>query len=261
MASCINGGLAHGLSGVPFWSHDTGGFSGTPTDDLFLRWAQFGALSPLLRFHGTTSREPWRFPGVESAVIEALRLRYTLLPYLYSLALRSGVTGEPMMRALMVDSPEDPIAWRSEHEYRLGPDLLVAPMVNQSQQRHVYLPAGEWVDWWSGEVTAGPAMVRVAPAMDRVPLYARMGALIPTMPATTSIPEQAWAEVTLLSFGAQNATAEFHDVDGVTTITAQRDGDVFSVTTQGPARIAGIRCAEVAGSAEPPTVILNGDRR
>ena len=261
MASCINGGLAHGLSGVPFWSHDTGGFSGTPTDDLFLRWAQFGALSPLLRFHGTTSREPWRFPGVESAVIEALRLRYTLLPYLYSIALRSGVTGEPMMRALMVDSPEDPLAWRSEHEYRLGPDLLVAPMVNESQQRHVYLPAGEWVDWWSGEVTAGPAMVKVAPAMDQVPLYARMGALIPTVPAAASIPEQAWADLTLLSFGAQNATAEFRDVDGVTTITAQRDGGVFSVTTQGPARITGIRCADVAGSAVPPTVILNGDRR
>jgi alpha-D-xyloside xylohydrolase len=213
-----------------------------------------------LRFHGTTSREPWRFPGVESAVIEALRLRYTLLPYLYSIALRSGVTGEPIMRALMVDSPDDPLAWRAEHEYRLGPDLLVAPMVNESQQRHVYLPAGDWVDWWTGEVTAGPATLKVAPAMDRVPLYARRGALIPTVPAAASIPEQAWADLTLLSFGAQNATVEFRDVDGVTTITAEREGDVFSVTTLGPARIARIRFADVAGSAAPPTVLLNGDR-
>ena len=108
----MKGGLAHGLSGVPFWSHDTGGFAGRPSDDLFLRWAQFGALSPLLRFHGTTSREPWRFPAVEAGVVDALKLRYRLLPYIYSAALRSGETGEPIMRALMMDSPADPAVLR-----------------------------------------------------------------------------------------------------------------------------------------------------
>ena len=101
MGSTIRGGLSHGLSGVPFWSHDTGGFNGTPTDDLYVRWTQFGALSPLLRLHGTTSREPWEFPA------EAERARggraAAAVPA-DAVHLLGGVeaarTGAPMMRAL-----------------------------------------------------------------------------------------------------------------------------------------------------------------
>ena len=79
MASTLRGGLSHGLSGVPFWSHDAGGFTGTPTPDLYVRWAQFGALSPLVRFHGTTSRLPWDFPDEAAEVaVDAVRLRYRL---------------------------------------------------------------------------------------------------------------------------------------------------------------------------------------
>ncbi|NUR47015.1 MAG: alpha-xylosidase [Hamadaea sp.] len=258
LASSMNGGLAHGLSGVPFWSHDTGGFSGTPTDDLFLRWAQFGALSPLLRFHGTTTREPWRFPAVEAQVIDALKLRYRLLPYLYSQALLAGETGEPIMRALMVDSPEDPLAWRAEHEYRLGPELLVAPVISEEQERHVYLPAGEWAGWWNGELVTGPTSVHVSPAPDQIPLYARVGALLPTTATAESIPDGPWKSITIVSVGGLSGTTEIRDDDGVTSVTAVREDATFTVTTSGPARIDRVEFVQVAGYAVPGVVVLNG---
>ncbi len=234
MASSMNGGLAHGLSGVPFWSHDTGGFAGRPSDELFLRWAQFGALSPLLRFHGTTSREPWKFPAVEQHVIEALRLRYELLPYLYSAALRSAETGEPVMRAMMVDSPDDPLAWRAEHQYRLGRDLLVAPMVHEEQEREVYFPEGEWMDWWTGEVVTGPCSVQVRPPLEQASLFARVGALIATVPPAESIPDGPWGSLTLISVGGGEGTTEIRDDDGITTVSVSADGEV---TVNGPARV------------------------
>ena len=96
MGSTLRGGLSHGLSGIPFWSHDAGGFFGTPTPDLYVRWAQFGALSPLVRLHGTTSRLPWEFPPAAGRdAVSALRLRHRLRPYLYSAAVESSRTGVP----------------------------------------------------------------------------------------------------------------------------------------------------------------------
>lgn len=256
MASSMNGGLAHGLSGVPFWSHDTGGFTGRPSDDLFLRWAQFGAFSPLLRFHGTTSREPWCFPEVEADVVETLRLRYRLLPYLYTLALRAGETGEPIMRALPVDSPDDPLAWQVQHEYRFGPDLLVAPMISETQRRSVYLPEGEWIDWWTGAAHAGPAMISVAPPLDQVPLFVRAGSLIPTVEPTDHIADGPWPGITLLSFAGSGdlATCEIRDDNGVSKVTAERVGNVLTVTVDGPAVVTGVVTPH---AAEVVTVVIN----
>lgn len=258
MATSMNGGLAHGLSGVPYWSHDTGGFCGTPSDDLYVRWAQFGAFSPLLRFHGTTTREPWRFPAVEPAVIDTLRLRYRLMPYLYSAALRSAETGEPIMRAMMVDSPTDSLAWRAEHQYRLGTDLLVAPMISATQQRDVYLPEGDWIDWWSGEVHSGRAMLRVAPPLDQLPLFVRRGALIPTVPAADRLPDGPWEALTLLSFGGHDGECDIRDDNGVSLVRARRDGDHLAIEVNGPARVRAVAFPDVAGASAPASVTING---
>ncbi|WP_084958074.1 TIM-barrel domain-containing protein [Thermoactinospora rubra] len=186
MGSTIRGGLAHGLSGVPFWSHDAGGFTGTPTDDLYVRWVQFGALSPLVRLHGTTSREPWEFPAVEAEAVAALRLRYRLMPYILAAAEESARTGAPMMRALCADYPGDPVAWQADLQYLLGRDLLVAPMISPDGVRKVYLPHGDWVDYWTGETLAGGRYVEVAKPLDQIPLFVRHGARIPvTEPGDT----------------------------------------------------------------------------
>jgi alpha-D-xyloside xylohydrolase len=258
LASSLNGGLAHGLSGMPYWSHDSGGFCGTPSDELYLRWAQFGALSPLLRFHGTTSREPWRFPAVEAGVIFALRLRYQLLPYLYSAALRSAQTGEPVMRAMMVDSPADGLAWRAEHQYRLGPALLTAPIVTPDQRRDVYLPAGSWVNWWTGETHHGPAMLPFAPAPDRPILLARLNDLIPLAAPAQQIPDGPWQNLTLLSVGGGDGSASLHDDNGTTAVSAHRTAETLAITTTGPATFTSVAILPAAGLTPPTQATLNG---
>jgi len=250
MGSTLRGGLAHGLSGVPFWSHDAGGFTGRPTDDLYVRWTQFGALSPLLRLHGTTSREPWEFPEVEAEAVEALRLRYRLMPYIYTAAVEAARTGAPMMRALCVDYPDDPVAWQADLEYLLGRDLLVAPMTSPEQVRKVYLPQGEWVDHWTGEVLPGGRHVTAATPLDRVPLYVRRGAVVPVLTerdgtgASGTVGDGPFGEVTLVAYGVGADTGEIRttvsDLDGDTTITVVPEGEGLRVTVSGSARIAGV---------------------
>ncbi|HYN96693.1 MAG TPA: TIM-barrel domain-containing protein [Pilimelia sp.] len=260
MASTLRGGLSHGLSGVPFWSHDTGGFHGTPSTDLYIRWAQFGAFSPLLRFHGTTSRLPWDFaPEAERAATEYLRLRYHLMPYLYSAAVTAAETGAPLMRALLVDSPDDPAAWTAELEYRLGTDLLVAPMIDPDGRRHVYLPAGRWVDWWTGAVLDGGRHIAVAPPLERLPLYVRHGALIPTTAPRDALGDGPFTDVTVVSWGAVSGDTTLRDTDGDTTVAAVRDGDEFRLTVTGPNRIRRLAFAPVDGAQPPARVVIDGE--
>jgi alpha-D-xyloside xylohydrolase len=259
MGSTLRGGLSHGVSGVPFWSHDVGGFHGTPTPDLYVRWAQFGALSPLVRFHGTTSRLPWDFPdAARDAAIEALRLRYRLLPYLYAAAVAAARTGEPMLRALLVDSPDDPAAWSADLEYRLGPDLLVAPMIDPTGTRAVYLPDGDWVDFWTGEVHAGGRYRTVTTPLERVPLFVRHGAIIPTTPVGDSVGDGPFGELTLVSYGAVSGDTVIGDVSGETRVRAVRYGTTFAVTVDGPARVVAVEFAAVPAGSTPADVTLNG---
>ncbi|GAA0844516.1 TIM-barrel domain-containing protein [Streptosporangium amethystogenes subsp. fukuiense] len=249
MGSTLRGGLAHGLSGIPFWSHDAGGFTGRPTDDLYVRWTQFGAFSPLLRLHGTTSREPWEFPEVEAEAVEALRLRYRLMPYIYTAAVEAAATGAPMMRALCVDYPDDPVAWQADLEYLLGRDLLVAPMTSPEQVRKVYLPAGRWVDHWTGEVLDGGRYVTVATPLDRIPLFVRYGAIIPVLAEPgVAVGDGPFGEITLVAYGVGESSTTISDHDGDTTITALPEGEGLRVTVSGSARIAGV---ELVGAGVP----------
>jgi alpha-D-xyloside xylohydrolase len=255
MASTLRGGLSHGLSGVPFWSHDAGGFTGTPSDDLYVRWAQFAALSPLVRFHGTTSRLPWNFrPAAAAAATEALRLRYRLMPYLYSAAVASARTGVPMMRAVLFDAPDDPAAWTADLEYLLGPDLLVAPMVTAEPARQVYFPGGRWVDHATGEMVEGGRYHRVFAPLDRIPLYVRHGALIPVAPPAETVADGPFRDLTVVSWGGLDARTVISDVDGDTVVTAVRDGDTLAVTVDGPARVRQVTLAPVPGGPERVTV-------
>ncbi|AWS40750.1 TIM-barrel domain-containing protein [Streptosporangium sp. 'caverna'] len=252
MGSTLRGGLAHGLSGIPFWSHDAGGFTGRPTDDLYVRWTQFGAFSPLLRLHGTTSREPWEFPEVEAQAVEALKLRYRFMPYIYTAAVEAARTGAPMMRALCVDHPDDPVAWQADLEYLLGRDLLVAPMTSPEGVRKVYLPAGEWVDHWTGEVLAGGRYVTVSTPLDRIPLFVRHGALIPTLADPgDAIGDGSFGEIVLVGYGVGESRTTVSDLEGDTTITAVPDADGLTVTVSGSARIAGV---ELVGAGVPVVI-------
>jgi alpha-D-xyloside xylohydrolase len=271
LAATLRGGLSHGLSGVPFWSHDAGGFAGTPTPDLYARWVQFGALSPLLRLHGTTSRLPWDFPEpARSAAIEAIRLRYRLMPYLLSAAADAAETGLPMLRALLVDHPDDPAAWQADLEYLLGGDLLVAPVIGAAARRsrpaagsrRVYLPEGRWMDWWSGRVYGGGRHVGVDPALAEIPLFARLGALIPVAAPVEAVGDRPFPELCLVSVGGLDARTTIRDVDGDTEVVAVRRGEVLDVTVTGPAPVRAVclppRSDEDGGTAPPARVLLGG---
>lgn len=259
MASTLRGGLSHGLSGMPFWSHDAGGFFGTPTPDLYTRWIQFGALSPMVRLHGTSSRLPWDFPTVQEDAIAALRLRYRLMPYLYSAAVDAARAGLPMMRPLLVDHPDDPVAWQADLEYLLGPDLLVAPMTDPSGSRPVYLPQGRWVDRWTGAVHDGGRYVTVTLPVARVPLFVRYGALVPTAPAGDTVGDGPYPELTVECWdGDGGAGTVIRDTDGDTVVSTVRRGGTLAVTVEGPATVRAVAFPRVDGSRPPATVTING---
>ena len=194
MAATLRAGLSLSISGISMWSHDIGGFWNPrlfqpPDPTLYIRWAQFGLLSSHSRFHGVRGREPWYYGDKAIEVVrEFARLRYRLLPYIYSLAEEASATGIPVVRPLILEYPDDPVAATVDYEYLLGPDLLVVPVMNPQGRALVYLPEGEWLDWWTGEVSTGPRHLRLDVPIERLPLYARAAAdiAIASKPAAPS---------------------------------------------------------------------------
>jgi len=188
MAATLRAGLSLSMSGISMWSHDIGGFWNPklfepPDPILYIRWAQFGLLSSHARFHGVRGREPWYFGEKAVEVVrEFAKLRYRLLPYIYSLAEEAAETGMPVVRPLALEYPDDPVAATVDYEYLLGPDLLVVPLMNAEGRALVYLPEGEWRDWWTGDVRSGPVHFRLDVPIERLPLYARASAVIPMGP-------------------------------------------------------------------------------
>jgi len=190
LAATIRGGLQIGLSGFAFWSHDVPGFhslpsfmNDRPSDELFVRWTQVGVFTSHLRFHGSSAREPWEYPGVAGLVREWLKLRYALIPYLHREGEQAISSGLPVFRSLVFHHEEDPVAWTIEDEFYCGGAFLVAPVLNAGGTRSVYLPAGEWIDFWTGERIRGPvALGRVEVPLSRVPLFVRSGTTIPFYP-------------------------------------------------------------------------------
>jgi alpha-glucosidase len=178
-----------GLSGVAFVGADIGGFAGNATAELFARWMQVGMLYPLMRAHSSIismQHEPWVFgPEVEQICRQYIELRYQLLPYLYTLFWQAATTGAPILRPLLYDFPDDPQVTQLHDQVMLGPSLMAAPILRPGVEcRAVYLPAGTWFDWWTGEQFENQnSSYILAPApLDRMPLYVRAGAIIPLAP-------------------------------------------------------------------------------
>jgi alpha-glucosidase/alpha-D-xyloside xylohydrolase len=204
-------GINSGLSGIPYWGTDIGGFVPTAelTGELYVRWFQFGAFCPLFRSHGRvwTLRLPWGWnqgapvgdiaaethftiPDAEyhNAAVEPickkyLELRYRLMPYLYSAVRECTQAGLPIMRALWLHYPDDPAAVSRDDEYLWGRDILVAPVVEKgATERKLYLPRGAWYDFRTGEKRDGGAEFTRAVDLETIPLYVRAGAIVPTGP-------------------------------------------------------------------------------
>jgi alpha-glucosidase len=184
----IRMGLTMSLSGMFNTGHDVGGFAGpVPDPELLVRWVQSGVFSPRFIMNswksGGVTNTPWLHRSVLPIIRDWIRLRYRLLPYLYTLYWRAAHFGEPMLRPLFYDFDDDTRAFADSDDFMLGPNLLVASVVEAGQrERSVYLPRGpaEWIDFWSGKhIAAGSTIVAPAP-LERIPLFVPAGAIIPT---------------------------------------------------------------------------------
>jgi alpha-glucosidase len=251
-------GMGLGLSGQPFVGADIGGFQGNSNAELFLRWMQYGTLTPFCRNHseiGNVDQYAWAWGEVVlEAVRDAIRLRYRLMPYLYATFLHAAETGAPIQRPLVFDYQYDPTVRDIDDQYLLGADLLVAPVTAAGQTaRQVYLPAGRWYDWHTGEAVDGGRFVLVPTPMDRIPLYARGGAVIPMWPEAppTTAYFPATVELHLFVPGADGTHRTFlHEDDGLTV--AAQDGASYRTTFEVTRRGTAITLrAEVSGRGFP----------
>lgn len=181
MAGSLRGGLHLGLSGFAFWSHDVPGFQGVPSfmnsrppDDLYVRWTQLGVFTSHLRYHGTTAREPYEYPEIADIVRKWLNLRYALIPYLANEGTKAVRTGYPVLRALIFHHQDDMQCWNIDDEFYCGDSFLVAPVMNSDNVRDVYLPEGNWTDFWSGKVFKGGVWLKkVQCPMELMPVYVK----------------------------------------------------------------------------------------
>src|SRR5690606_3537789 len=181
MAETLRGGLSLAMSGFAFWSHDIGGFEGTPDAGVFKRWTAFGLLGSHSRFHGSSSyRVPWAFDDEAVAVTRRFtQLKMRLMPYLYQHGLDATRTGVPLMRPMALEFPDDPAAGHLDRQYMLGSDLLVAPVFSPDGTVEFYLPAGEWTSLLTGETVRVGTWSRGTHGFDSLPLYVRRGAALP----------------------------------------------------------------------------------
>ena len=193
LAASLRGGLSWGLSGVPCYATDIGGFYGAQPDaELFVRWTQAAVFSSHMRFHGIGPREPWAFGEEAETIVRAfIDLRYRLLPYIRGMLTEACATGLPCMRAMALAFPDDPAAWAFDNQFMFGPDLLVVPVLQPGGKVRCYLPPGVWHDFWTGEVVEGGRAIELVVSLDRLPLYGRSGGVLPLGPVVAHTAELA----------------------------------------------------------------------
>ena len=184
-----------GLSGEPFVGSDVGGFVGRADAELLVRWYQVGFLTPFCRNHAamdSPDHEPWRYGKYyEDIIRKYLKLRYRLLPFLYTVLEESHRTGVPMFRPLLLNYQEDENTLGIDDEFMIGDDLLVAPILKPNlTARLVYLPSGVWFDYWTGARHEGSRMVHVEAPLETVPLFVRGGAILPLGPEQNYVGEK-----------------------------------------------------------------------
>jgi alpha-glucosidase (family GH31 glycosyl hydrolase) len=271
-----------GLSAI---SHDIGGFCLAPSQltnnaegeaiinpELYLRWLQFGVFNPMLRFHcapGSGSRKPYDYDSaLDGACRHWLRVRHSLLPYLYTAVYQHAATGIPVTRGLFLDDQRNPAAYRFD-EYYFGPDLLVAPVLSADAERTLYLPAG---DWWEFEtatrVTGGSELTRTI-GLHEVPVYVRAGSILPRQDPDGEIHQACHEHLWLDCYPGADGEAFLYEDDGVTT--RHREGAYcltrFSLTQTGQTiRIVGqvvdgtpllpLRCVTLTISLPTPPVAI-----
>lgn len=235
MRKQITAGLSFSISGMPYWSMDIGGYalparfsgvnstSGRPRnqadadewDELNARWFQFGTFVPMMRVHGQGAREIYNFgPQAQEVMIKFDRLRYALMPYVYSLAGDTTLNDGTIMRPLVMDFAGDAKAREIADQYLFGPALLVSPVTAyKARSRPVYLPAGaDWYDFWTGAMSAGGQTIDAAAPYNQMPLFVRAGSILPLGPVMQYTGEKPMDPVTLCVYeGADGSFTLYED--------------------------------------------------
>jgi len=241
-----------GLSGQPFVGSDVGGFIGRADGEFLVRSYQIGFLAPFFRNHHAVDgydQEPWRFGTYyEDIIRKYLKLRYQLLPFLYTTLEESHRTGVPLFRPLMLNYQDDPNTYNLDDQFMIGSDLLVAPIVKADiTSRRVYLPKGTWYDFWTNKKYTGGTMIRVEAPLESVPMFVRGGAIIPTGPEMKYVGEKPVDPITFAIYPDENgfAATRLYEDDGSspayqrgvfrrTTVQAKRSRMGYIVSVDAP---------------------------
>lgn len=206
----LRAGLSFGLSGFSFWSHDMGGFVKATPEDLYCRWIPFGFLTSHTRAHGAPPTEPWLYDSkrVQDVFRKSAEMKYRLMPYVYAQAKECTEKGLPMLRALFVEFPDDPGAWKVDDEYLFGSQILVAPLLESGMTgRTVYLPEGKWIDYQTEKVYEG-GWHRIEAGSLPIIMLVRDGSVLPHLKLAQSTAEMDWSKMNLKVYSADKKQAE-----------------------------------------------------
>jgi alpha-D-xyloside xylohydrolase len=274
MAETLRGGLSLAASGFAYWSHDIGGFEGTPDAGVFKRWLAFGLLSSHSRLHGSNSyRVPWAFD--DEAVSVARRfteLKISLMPYLARVADEGPADGTPMLRPMNLEFPDDPAVGYLDTQYMLGDALLVAPVFRPDGTVRFYVPAGSWTSLLDGSVVTGPGWVQQSHPYDSLPVLVRPGTVLP-VGARRDTPDYHYANgVALHVYGVDAVENQTVRIPGTgdlsdTTFSVDRRGEQLSIArSSGPSAAWSVVLSEGfqagsinGGELDGSTITATGD--
>ena len=206
----LRAGLSFGVSGFSFWSHDMGGFVKSTPEDLYCRWLPFGFLTSHTRAHGAPPTEPWLYDSkrVQDVFRKSAEMKYRLMPYVYAQAKECTEKGLPMLRALFVEFPDDPGAWKVDDEYLFGSQILVAPLLESGiTGRTVYLPEGKWIDYQTEKVYEG-GWHKIEAGSLPIIMLVRDGSVLPHLKLAQSTSEMDWSKMNLKVYSADKKQAE-----------------------------------------------------
>jgi alpha-D-xyloside xylohydrolase len=240
MAESLRGGLSFGLSGFGFWSHDIGGFEQTANADVYKRWTAFGLLSSHSRLHGSSSyRVPWHYDEEAITVLSKFtKLKCSLMPYLFRAAVQAHQKGIPMLRAMMLEFPNDRACDYLDRQYMLGDSLLVAPVFSHDHSVNYYVPEGKWTNLLDGRLIEGPRWVRETHDFSSLPLLVRPNSVIPVGNRTDK-PDYDYSDgITLQVYQLEDGkqvSVEIPSLDGKieTSIAISRAGNSIRIQRQG----------------------------
>lgn len=218
--------MGMGLSGLAFVGSDIGGFAEAPSAELYTRWLQAGVFYPFMRTHttfGTPDQDPWSYGTYHEALNRrAIELRYELLPHIYNVMREASLTGLPALRPLLLEFPDDPNTYGMEDQFMFGSELLVAPVLREgATEREVYLPKGEWFDYWTGQSHRGGGRVRLPVTLASIPMFVRAGAVLFTQPVVQHTGEMPGQRLGIRVYPGPPREATLYEDDGDTLQYAQ----------------------------------------